>query len=265
MNTDSHVWWCVGGGIATGVVAGVTGAAAAFYLYRKFGGRAKKGTRVAIVLSGCGVYDGSEITETVSVLVKCSQAGAEVQCFAPDRNQMHVVDHQKGTVRAYAPRNVLSEAARIARGDILALSELNADDYSAVIFPGGFGVAKNLSTWAVDGANCTVDAEVERVIRAFTKAHKPIGMCCIAPVLAAKVLPGCTLTVGCASGDKWPYAGTVPAVQSLGCQHVEMPVDGVCIDPLYNLITAPAYMYDGKASEIFDSVSRMVGVVLSNV
>jgi enhancing lycopene biosynthesis protein 2 len=112
--------------------------------YRKFGGRAKKNTKVAVVLSGCGVYDGSEITEAVSVLVKCSQAGAEVQCFAPDRDQMHVVDHNTGSVRGYAPRSVLQESARIARGDILALSKLKADDYSAVIFPGGFGAAKNL-------------------------------------------------------------------------------------------------------------------------
>jgi enhancing lycopene biosynthesis protein 2 len=112
--------------------------------YRKFGGRAKKGTKVAVVLSGCGVYDGSEITESVAVLVKCSQAGAEVQCFAPDRNQMHVVDHELGEVRGYAPRSVLQEAARVARGNIQALSKLNAQEYSAVIFPGGFGAAKNL-------------------------------------------------------------------------------------------------------------------------
>nr|XP_031316563.1 glutamine amidotransferase-like class 1 domain-containing protein 3A, mitochondrial isoform X2 [Camelus dromedarius] len=135
----------------------------------------RPGTRVALVLSGCGVYDGTELHEASSILVHLSRGGAEVQIFAPDISQMHVIDHTKGQPSEGETRNVLTESARIARGKITDLAKLRAADHDAAIFPGGFGAAKNLSTFAVDGKDCRVDRDVERVLKEFHQAGKPIG------------------------------------------------------------------------------------------
>ncbi|XP_024095091.3 glutamine amidotransferase-like class 1 domain-containing protein 3, mitochondrial isoform X3 [Pongo pygmaeus] len=131
--------------------------------------------RVALVLSGCGVYDGTEIHEASAILVHLSRGGAEVQIFAPDVPQMHVIDHTKGQPSEGESRNVLTESARIARGKITDLANLSAAHHDAAIFPGGFGAAKNLSTFAVDGKDCKVNKEVERVLKEFHQAGKPIG------------------------------------------------------------------------------------------
>nr|XP_033797354.1 glutamine amidotransferase-like class 1 domain-containing protein 3A, mitochondrial isoform X3 [Geotrypetes seraphini] len=133
------------------------------------------GARVAVVLSGCGVYDGTEIHEASAILVHLSRKGADVQIYAPDIPQMHVIDHSKGQAAEAESRNVLVESARIARGKILDMTQLNAQKHDAVIFPGGFGAAKNLSTFAVDGETCKMNKEVERVLQDFHKAGKPIG------------------------------------------------------------------------------------------
>ncbi|XP_057222478.1 glutamine amidotransferase-like class 1 domain-containing protein 3, mitochondrial isoform X2 [Malurus melanocephalus] len=153
------------------------------------------GKRVALVLAGCGVFDGSEIHEASAALVHLSRGGAEVKIFAPNIEQRDVVNHLKGSP-AEEKRNVLVESARLARGNIQDLAELKASEFDAVIFPGGFGVAKNLCSWAVDGKNCTVNEHVNSTLQAFHSAKKPIGLCCISPVLAAKVFPGCEVTVG---------------------------------------------------------------------
>uniref|UniRef100_A0A2K5WTA1 Glutamine amidotransferase class 1 domain containing 3 n=1 Tax=Macaca fascicularis TaxID=9541 RepID=A0A2K5WTA1_MACFA len=131
--------------------------------------------KVALVLSGCGVYDGTEIHEASAILVHLSRGGAEVQIFAPDVPQMHVIDHTKGQPSESESRNVLTESARIARGKITDLAKLSAANHDATIFPGGFGAAKNLSTFAVDGKDCKVNKEVERVLKEFHQAGKPIG------------------------------------------------------------------------------------------
>lgn len=218
--------------------------------------------RVAVVLSGCGVYDGSEIQEAVSVLLHLSEAGAEAPCFAPDIEQPHVVDHLKGAPAEGESRSVLTESARIARGNIQPLDQLKASDFDAVIFPGGFGAAKNLCSFAFDGADCTVNAEVERVIKEFHAAEKPIGMCCIAPVLAAKVLgtgnggPGCEVTIGCD-----PDAAS--AIASMGSTHVEHPVHEAQIDHANRLVTAPAYMYgDAAIHEVHAGIGQMISKTL---
>ncbi|KAJ6667642.1 hypothetical protein lerEdw1_016763 [Lerista edwardsae] len=179
------------------------------------------GAKVAVVLSGCGVYDGTEIHEASAILVHLSRGGANVQMYAPNIAQMHVIDHSKGQPASGESRNVLAESARIARGKITDLAKLTAKDHDAVIFPGGFGAAKNLSTFAVDGKDCKVNKEVERVLKDFHKAGKPIGLCCISPVLAAKVLPGTEVTVGHEEeqGGKWPHAGTAGAIKALGGKH----------------------------------------------
>ncbi|XP_068122428.1 glutamine amidotransferase-like class 1 domain-containing protein 3, mitochondrial [Hyperolius riggenbachi] len=219
--------------------------------------------RVAVVLSGCGVYDGTEIHEASAILVHLSRAGAEVKMFAPDIPQMHVVDHSKGQP-SQESRNVLVESARLARGDITALSQLSAQDYDAVIFPGGFGAAKNLSSFAVDGESCSVHSEVERILQDFNKAKKPIGLCCIAPVLAAKVIPGVEVTVGQEEeqGGKWPYAGTSKAIQGMGGKHSAKEVHEVHVDKTHKVVTTPAFMGQAPLHRIFDGIGAMVSSVI---
>ncbi|KAM9038660.1 putative glutamine amidotransferase-like class 1 domain-containing protein 3B, mitochondrial [Sarcophilus harrisii] len=177
--------------------------------------------KVAVILSGSGVYDGTEIHEASAILVHLSREGAEVKMYAPDISQMHVIDHTKGQPTENEKRNVLVESARIARGKVTDLSKLNSKDYDAVIFPGGFGVAKNLSTFAVDGKDCKVNKDVERILSQFHKEGKPIGLCCISPILAAKVIQGTEVTVGHEQEEegKWPYCGTAEAIKALGAKH----------------------------------------------
>lgn len=217
------------------------------------------GANVAVVLSGCGVMDGAEIHEAVSVLVHLSRGGASYRCFAPDKDQMHVVDHLAGEPASGERRNVLRESARIARGEIQPLSALHAADFDAVVFPGGFGAAKNLCDFAVKGDQCVVDPEVRRVVEEFHGAGKPIGMCCIAPVIAARVLEGCTVTIG-------DDAGTAGAIAKMGSKHAARPVTEACVDETFNVVTAPAYMYgDAPVHDVFDGIGAMVRGVLDRV
>ncbi|XP_053555086.1 putative glutamine amidotransferase-like class 1 domain-containing protein 3B, mitochondrial [Bombina bombina] len=218
--------------------------------------------KVALVLAGCGVYDGSEVHESSAVFVHLSRAGAQVVFFAPNIDQMHVVDHVKGQPTE-EKRNVLTESARIARGNIKDLKDMEISEYDALIIPGGFGVAKNLSTWAVKGKDCTVLQAMEVIIRGFHAAKKPIGLCCISPVLAAKILPGCELTVGCDTEcEKWPHAGTADAIKQLGCKHVNKQVSEVHVDEKNKLVTTSAFMCNSPIHEIYDGIGEMVKDVL---
>jgi len=221
-------------------------------------------SKVAVVLAGCGVYDGSEVHEASACLVHLSREGASVEMFAPNVNQLHVIDHTKGE-EDKNPRNVLVESARIARGNISSLDKLNADNFDAMIIPGGFGAAKNLSNWATDGVNCTVNKEVENAIKMFEKSKKPMGFCCIAPVLAAKCIPGVEITVGKSSGENWPYAGTCAAVAECGAVHFEKEVTDVHVDTKHKVVSTPAYMCDTKVHLIHDGVGNMVRNVLQLV
>uniref|UniRef100_A0A8C4EHH5 Si:ch211-153b23.5 n=1 Tax=Dicentrarchus labrax TaxID=13489 RepID=A0A8C4EHH5_DICLA len=181
--------------------------------------------RVAVILSGCGVYDGTEIHEASAVLVHLSRAEAKVQMFAPDADQMHVVNHCEGKPTE-EKRNILQESARIARGNVTDLAKLDVSAFDAAIIPGGFGVAKNLSDWAVNNKDCAIQPDLEKLIKAFHKAGKPLGMCCISPILAAKIMPGCELTVGqdkeC---EKWPYAQTAEFIFYINVYFVHIRVD----------------------------------------
>lgn len=221
--------------------------------------------KVAVVLSGCGVYDGAEITEAVAALVHLSAAGYTPACYAPDKPQHHAVNHTTGEEES-APRNVLVESARIARGAIAPLSSLDASSYAAIIVPGGFGAAKNLCNHATvaqgDASKMEVDADLLAALQAFHGAQKPIGMCCIAPVIAAHALQA-TVTVGQAEGDQWPYGGTVGAIEAYGGSHVPHAFDGVCVDEACRVVTSPAYMFDGKPHEIFESVGAMVKATMA--
>lgn len=217
------------------------------------------GLPVAVVLCGSGRADGSEITEAVSTLVHLSRVGLAYRCFAPNEPQAEVVDHVTGAA-VPGQRNMMVEAARIARGEISPLSELHERSCSAVIFPGGFGVAKNLCTFAKAGPDCTVHRDVARVLREFHAARKPIGLICIAPVLAAKVLgtvaggPGCRVTVG---ND----AGVAGAITAMGARNEPRAVTQALVDETNRIVTTPAYMCDAKPHEVFVGIGELVDAV----
>lgn len=207
--------------------------------------------KIAVVLSGCGHLDGSEITESVSLLIALNQAGAQVTCFAPDI-EVDAIDHTQHKPSG-EKRNVLIESARIARGQVHNLNTLNAKDYDALAFPGGFGAAKNLCNWATKGAKCEVNPDVERVIVDFHQASKPIGAACIAPVILARVLGNkkITVTVG-------EHGETAEEIKKTGATHEECPVDDYISDRESKIVTTPAYMYgDAKPHEVFQGIFGM--------
>lgn len=225
-----------------------------------------KGKKVALILAGCGVYDGSEVTEAVSSLIHLSRAGVEVSMFAPNKDQMHVVNHMTGEEEEGVTRNVLNEAARIARGNVKALDECNVSDFDALIIPGGFGAAKNLSDFATKGPDLTVDPTLEEIMTKFHAASKPIGVCCIAPTIAAKVFgsTGCKLTVGSdEESDKYPFAGAAGAIKALGGDHQLCEPHEACIDEEHKVVSSSAYMYAGAPHEVDDSVKAMIDGVIS--
>lgn len=214
------------------------------------------GKRVAVVLSGCGVYDGSEIYESVITLLRLDQAGAEVQCFAPDIEQLHVINHVTGEVAEGETRNVLVEAARLARGEIRELAEANADDFDAVILPGGFGAAKNLSNFAVPGAQLSVQKELRDFIGAMHNSGKPVGLMCIAPVMSGVLFDA---GVKCTIGDN---PEIVVAIEATGAEHRTCGVGDICIDEKNKLVTTPAYMLAGRISEAATGINKLVDAVL---
>lgn len=212
--------------------------------------------RFAIVLSGCGVYDGAEIHEAVLTLLAVDRHGGTYQCFAPDRPQMHVVNHLTGQEATGESRNVLVEAARIARGAIKPLSAFDPAEFDALVFPGGFGAAKNLCTFAVQGPDCTVDPESEAAIKAMAKAGKPIGALCIAPALMARVLgDGVQVTIG-------SDPGTAEAIEKMGAKHTNAGHGGVVVDKARRLVTSPCYMLDSTISQIADGADNTVKALL---
>ncbi|HEY9078467.1 isoprenoid biosynthesis glyoxalase ElbB [Magnetovibrio sp.] len=213
---------------------------------------------VAVVLSGCGVFDGAEIHESVFTLLALDRRGARYQCFAPDIDQAHVVNHLTHQIADGESRNVLVESARIARGAIKPLSQFNAQDFDALAFPGGFGAAKNLSTFAFDGADCTVDPDVERALKDMVAAGKPIAALCITPAVVAKVLKGADVTIG-------QDPGTAKAIEAMGAHHTPTEHKGVVIDPNYKLVTAPCYMLDSTISQIADGADAAMEVLLGMV
>lgn len=217
--------------------------------------------RVAVVLFGCGRADGSEVQESVALLVHLSRHHAAYRCFGPDQDQADVIDHLTGHPLNQR-RNGLVEAARISRGDMRPITALHAADFDAIVFAGGFGAAKNLCTFAKDGARCTVHPQIERVIREFHSAGKVIGACCIAPVLVAKVLgtqaggPGVTVTLG-------PDGPAAAAVISWGSHHQPRPATEACVDTSSRVVTAPAYMHDhATAWEVFTGIGQMIDGVI---
>ena len=213
-----------------------------------------KNKQFAVVLSGSGVYDGSEIHEATLTMLAIDKYGGTYKCFAPNVNQYHVINHLTGD-EMDETRNVLVESARIARGNIRPLSEFKAADFDALIFPGGFGVAKNLSTFAFKGADCSVNSNVNKVVVDMVEAKKPIGALCIAPAIIVRILKGASVTIG---NDK----STIDAIELMGGKHTIKTHGDVTVDEAYKLVTTPCYMLNATISQIAEGADNVVKTII---
>jgi enhancing lycopene biosynthesis protein 2 len=213
--------------------------------------------KVAVILSGCGVYDGSEIHETVLTLLAIEQNGASYHCFAPNIVQHHVINHLTGEVSENETRNVLVESARINRGDVEDLSELREQDFDALIVPGGFGVAKNLCNFALDAENYQVNEQVLLACQAFAKAEKPAGYMCIAPTMLPFIYPkGIQGTIGTDSD-------TAALIEVKGLVHNSCNVNEVIVDKAHKVVSTPAYMLATSLTEASSGITKLVRNVLA--
>lgn len=217
--------------------------------------------KVGVVLSGCGVYDGSEIHEAVCILLALDRAGAEAVCMAPNIEQA-VINHLTGEEVAGATRNVLEESARIARGNVSDIAGIKAADLDALIFPGGFGAAKNLCTFAFKGTDCEVNPEVARLVREIIAAKKPLAAVCIAPALISKVMGDDKLAHKLTIGTD---AATAGALESMGSQHVDCQVGNFVIDTDNKLVSSPAYMLAGSIKEAAEGIEKTVQALLKMI
>ncbi len=213
--------------------------------------------KVAVVLAGCGVYDGSEVHEAVLTLLYLDQQGVTVQCFAPDMPQLHVVNHLTGEVSEGETRNVLIEAARIARGNVLPLTQAKEKDFDAVIVPGGFGAAKNLCNFAVAGTDMDINDDLKAFVQSMVAAQKPVGLMCISPVMSAELMgEGVVCTIG-------SDTDTATAVETMGAQHQESLVTEIVVDETHKLVTTPAYMLADGIAKAATGISKLVDKVLA--
>lgn len=211
--------------------------------------------KFAVILAGCGVYDGAEIHEAVMTLYAIAKNGAAYEIFAPDSAQHHVINHLSGG-EMNETRNVLIESARIARGRIYPLSDLDMRKFDALIFPGGFGVAKNLCSFAFEGEHQKIKPEVSKVIREAVSLRKPIGALCISPVLLAGVLGEVEITIG-------QDASTARAVTAMGAHHRNATHGEVVVDEKHKLFTTPCYMLDATIVQIAEGADNIVKEMLA--
>lgn len=215
--------------------------------------------RVGVVLSGCGPGDGSEVREAVLTLLSIERGGAEPVCMAPDRPLPFVLDHLTGNPEK-APRSVMAEAARIARGQLRDIASVTIEDIDALVFPGGEGVARVLSNYVDKGAVCDVNPDVVRLMKAHLSSRRPLGFVCLAPILAARVLgpiAGVRITLG--------PRGTTPAKHAavMGADVRPCPVREIMVDQKSRVISTPGYMYDdARLNDVAVGIDKMVRAVL---
>lgn len=211
--------------------------------------------KIGVVLSGCGVYDGSEIHEAVITLLAIARNDAQAVCFAPDKPQTDVINHLTGE-KMTESRNVLVEAARIARGEVRPLADARADELDALIVPGGFGAAKNLSTFATGGAECSIEPTLKALTQAMHVAGKPLGFICIAPAMLPKMLLApLRLTIG-------TDIDTAEVIEEMGGEHVSCPADDIVVDEDNKVVTTPAYMVAKRIDEAAAGIEKLVARVL---
>ena len=210
---------------------------------------------IAVILAGCGHRDGAEIHEATLTLWAIHKHGADFQCYAPDKDQHHVLNHLNGAEMAER-RNVLIEAARIARGKIKDIALFKADDHDALIIPGGFGAAKNLCDFAFAGEHCRVDSGVAAAVQAMHALGKPLGALCIAPVILARLLPGVQLTIG-------QDQQTADHVTAMGAVHHQTGHGEIIVDTDQKVVTTPCYMLDARVDQIGEGADKLVGAILA--
>lgn len=219
-----------------------------------------KTKKIGVLLSGSGVYDGSEIHEATLTLLAIAQRGHQALCMAPNADQHHVINHLDGS-EMNEKRNVLTEAARIARGNIADIKNVAVKDLDALAIPGGFGAAKNLNTWALNGPDSTIVPEVQNLIQAVVKAKKPIVAMCMGPTVVAKALEGTgispQLTVG-TTQESSPYdiAGISAGLEKVGSKSVEKAVGEALLDEQFGIITTPCYMMEADINQIHDGIQK---------
>jgi len=218
--------------------------------------------KVGILLSGSGVYDGSEIQEAVFALLAVMENGAEAVCFAPDIDQHHVINHITGE-EMNEQRNVLLESARIARGNIKKLTEVDADMFDVLVIPGGFGAAKNINKWALSGPDGELLPAVKNLILAMVKKGKPIAALCMGPTIIAKALQGAginaTLTVG-TTEENSPYdiQGIIDGMQSIGVIPEMKTINEISVDMDNKIVSAPCYMMDANILEVRNNIKQVI-------
>jgi len=216
--------------------------------------------KVGVVLSGCGVNDGAEIHESVITMLFLDRAGAEMVLMAPNIDQLHVINHATGKEIEGESRNVLVESARIARGEIKDIVDVTSEDIDALIFPGGFGVAKNLCDYAMAGANCSVNPDVFRLVSEVHSSEKPIGVICISPVMMGKVMEKMGEKVSLTIGNDEQTANDLI---TMGAKHVTCPVQEIVVDKDKKVVSTPAYMLAGRISEAADGIEKLVKEVIN--
>lgn len=209
----------------------------------------------AVILSGCGHQDGAEIHEATLTLWAIHKNGGEFQCYAPDVKQQHVLNHITGQ-EMNEQRNVLIESARIARGKIASLATFAPESADALVIPGGFGAAKNLSSYAFDGVKCTVNSDVAAAIKAMHAAGKPIGALCIAPVILAKVLGNVTLTIG-------QDPTTADNLAAMGAKHQPTLHGEIAVDQQHKIVTTPCYMLNSRVDQIADGADHLIQAMMA--
>ncbi|EKT59994.1 isoprenoid biosynthesis glyoxalase ElbB [Providencia sneebia] len=210
---------------------------------------------IAVILSGCGVFDGSEIHESVLTMLSLSKNNAEVHFFAPDDNQPSVINHITGEEKAEY-RNQMEEASRISRGKIAPLSSADANKLDGLIIPGGFGAAKNLCNFAEKGSDCEINKELLSLVQQMYQQKKPLGLICIAPVMLPKLLnTSVELTIG--NDEK-----IIAEIEKMGGRHITCTVDDIVVDHANKVITTPAYMLANSISEAEVGINKLVEKVL---
>ena len=225
--------------------------------------------KIGVIFSGSGVYDGTEIHEGVFTLLSIKKAGGESVCFAPDVDQHHVVNHITGKEMGET-RNVLVESARIARGAIHSLDKFNADELDALVLPGGFGAAKNLTKWAFSGPDGEINAQVKAAIVAMVKAGKPVAGLCMGPTVIAKALEGsgvsATLTVGTTEKPS-PYEidAINQGMEKAGATAVMKTIEEIAVDEQNKIVTAPCYMMEADILQIRNNVQKAVDALVKLV
>jgi len=210
--------------------------------------------KFAVILAGSGVFDGAEIHEATLTLLAIKKLGADYEIFAPDILQHHVVNHLTGQEMPET-RNVLVESARIARGNIKPLSRFSAGVFDAIILPGGFGVAKNLCSWAYEGDNCTINPEVEKALRDMNNSGKPVGALCIAPVIIGKLFPGTNVTTG-------DDPASADFINKMGSVYTKAAHGEVITDHKRKIFSTPCYMLDADIVQIAEGAENIVREML---